>query len=156
MFTSVRLVTNESIEYCSAVNHEAGEYTMEEVVGIRATDCKGRAAAFMTWGRLFDVTDDAELLRVVKHASTSCEGRPFRNFRLCYALKDIAQFTYFYESLLDFAWKPIPFGSHYKAWQRKMRSVLRQGREIYFLGPLKQSFATDRKKRGKPAKKKTT
>jgi len=41
----------------------------------------------------------------------------------------------FYEALVWFAQKPIPFGEGYESWQRKVDSLMQDGKEIYFVGP---------------------
>lgn len=108
---------------------------MEDVVGIRATDQEGRMVAFMVWGRLFDPVDDREFLIVVKSQSSSFAGAPMTNFSLCSSLAEIANHEYFYEALLWFSWRPIPFGEGYEAWRAEAkRNLIASGEGLYYLG----------------------
>jgi len=55
-------------------------------------------------------------------------------FELCDSLGEVSDHEYFYEALLAFGWRPIPFGSRNKAWKTKKRREILNGDEIYFLG----------------------
>lgn len=55
-------------------------------------------------------------------------------FKLCDSLLQVSDHEYFYEALLAFAWRPVPYGPRYKAWKTKKRRELLNGDEIYFLG----------------------
>jgi hypothetical protein len=59
------------------------------------------------------------------------------------SLIEVSRFQYFYEALLSFAWKPIPFGEHMQEWQASRRLELKAGRGIYFLGSIAGSSSTD-------------
>jgi hypothetical protein len=93
--------------------------------------------AFMTWGRLFEPIDESRLLKLVAEHSHSYAGSPMRKFRLCNRLRDVSKYEYFFEALLDFSWRPIPFGPKtYKRWRMAARKRLASGRDLYFLGHL--------------------
>lgn len=54
--------------------------------------------------------------------------------RVCASLSEAAAQPYFYEALLDFAQKPIPFGEGYGRWRREKAAAMADGSEFYFLG----------------------
>jgi len=108
---------------------------MDDVVGVKAKDAAGRFVAFMVWGRLFDVVDDRELLDLVRDRSSSFAGAPMTDFRLSTSLIEISNHEYFFESLLWFAWRPIPFGAEYQAWRAETRrKLIEDGEGLLFLG----------------------
>ena len=108
---------------------------MHDVVGIGARDASGRFVAFMVWGRLFDVVGDRELLDLVRERSSSFAGAPMTDFRICASLIEISKHEYFFEGLLWFARRPIPFGEEFHAWRAETKHELIEGGEgLYFLG----------------------
>lgn len=110
---------------------------MEDVVGIIGTDSKSRSVAFMTWGRLFDSIDESRLLKLVAEHSGSYAGSPMKKFRLCNSLRDVSKYEYFFEALLNFGWRRIPFGPKtYKRWRTATRKRLAGGKDMFFLGHL--------------------
>jgi hypothetical protein len=109
---------------------------MEDVVGIKVRDAKRGWVGFMTWGRLWDPIDDAELLSAIRaHLHTFGVEQP-EVVALCSSLRELRSATYFYEALVYFSWNRPSFGDEYAAWQNERRNQLEQGREIYFLGDL--------------------
>lgn len=108
---------------------------MEDVVGIKAKDRSGNIVAFMTWGRLFDPVEDDGLLKAVENQSGSFAGGPMIDFSICRSLLDVADHQYFFEGLLHFAWRPIPFGEGYEQWRKQKRIELKEsGKDLFFLG----------------------
>jgi hypothetical protein len=56
---------------------------------------------------------------------------------VCGSLREAADSgsaPYFYECLLYFCWKPIPFGDHYEQWRSDREAAMEQGRDISFCG----------------------
>jgi len=49
-------------------------------------------------------------------------------------LQEAAQAPYFFEGLVSFAQRPIPFGDQYEDWRAKRRKRMEDGHEIYYLG----------------------
>lgn len=117
---------------------------MEDVVGIKAKDQTSRAVAFMVWGRLFDPVDERELLDVVTSRSASFAGAPMTDFRVCKSLIEVADHDYFFEGLLSFAWRPIPFGAGYETWRAEAkRKLIEDGEDLYFLGHAQRTSARE-------------
>lgn len=108
---------------------------MEDVVAIVAKDRLGRQVGIMTWGRLFGALESKPLLREVKKHSKTFDGGPMRDLTLCESLSQASKFAYFYEALIHFSQRPMPFGKGYKAWQKRKRDeLIYHGKGIYFLG----------------------
>jgi hypothetical protein len=55
--------------------------------------------------------------------------------RLCDSLQEARDAPYFFEAVIAFAHRPIPFGPGYEAWRRRLLRRMRDGKEICFLGP---------------------
>jgi len=108
---------------------------LEDVVAVTARTTDGRAVAFLTWGRLWDPVDESKLLEVLAAKSSSCAGAPMTDFKVCKSLGEASQFEYFYEGLLYFARRPIPFGDSYKSRRKdKAAGLAQSGADLYFLG----------------------
>lgn len=107
---------------------------MEDIVGIKIKDKIRGSGALITWGRLFDTVDEAELLGVVKKHLTRWGIEDLESMSLCYSLTEIADQPYFYECLIKFIQEPIPYGASYEAWKRKKKKALKNGDDIYFTG----------------------
>jgi hypothetical protein len=109
---------------------------MEDVVAVEVTTSDGHRTYFMTWGRIQHVVDPGpieHLLLQVAH-QFAIGGSP-ASARLCSSLSEAKDAPYFYEAVIEFAHKPIPFGPDYQNWRRRMQRRMRQGKEIYFMGP---------------------
>lgn len=122
---------------------------MENIVGIKFVDRVEGEGAVITWGRIFDVIDDTELLKVVSCKLVDYGVENLDSIELCYSLMEIADQPYFYETLIRFVQEPIPFGRGYEKWKKKKRKALIAGNEIAFMGFKKQYFDyLERKKDG--------
>lgn len=107
---------------------------MEDVVAIKFIDKDRGEGAFITWGRLFDVVDDHQLLQVVKRNLPFFGIYNVESIELCYSLMEISDQPYFHEQLTFFIKRPISFDNSYKKWCRKKRLTLKKGHEILFTG----------------------
>jgi hypothetical protein len=122
---------------------------MEDIVGIKIKDKKCGEGAFITWGRLFHVIDDKELLEVIKKHMGRWGITELESIELCYSLMEIAHMPYFYECLIRFIQEPIPYGPKYEAWKKKKIKALKDGHDIYFTGFMKNYLDyLERKKLG--------
>jgi hypothetical protein len=109
---------------------------MDDVVGIKVRDPERGWVGFMTWGRLWDPVADAELLRAIRaHLRTLGIEQP-EELELCSSLRELRSAEYFYEAIINFSWRPPPFGDGYDAWKDARRAELEEGLSIYFLGNL--------------------
>lgn len=113
---------------------------MEDLVAVAVTTAEGPVAFFVTWGRIQDATDpeplEALILDVAGHFALP--GTPV-SARLCPSLQNARDAPLFYEALFSFAQKPIPFGTGYGKWRRKTDQLMRQGKEIFAVGPFEGS-----------------
>jgi hypothetical protein len=106
---------------------------MEDVVAIEVTRAGGSTTYYMTWGRLFDPVDPAALLAAVRcHLITP--GDEPASLRVCNTLREASDAPYFFEGVIAFAQKRIPFGPGYDEWAAAMRGAIIEGKEIYLLG----------------------
>jgi hypothetical protein len=112
---------------------------MEDVVAIELQTAEGSVCYFVTWGRIEDSVDPGPLERLILGVADqfSVPGGP-ASARLCETLQHARDAPLFYEALFDFAQKPIPFGSGYEKWRRRMDKRMKAGKEIYFVGPFKR------------------
>ena len=109
---------------------------MEDLVAVEVTTNDGHTCYFITWGRIQSAVDPAPLERLImKVASHFAIGSEPASARLCWSLSDARDAPYFYEALWSFSQKPIPFGPGYEKWRKRMNRRMREGREIYFVGP---------------------
>ena len=57
--------------------------------------------------------------------------------RVYRSLEEVSSAEYFYEGLLAFAWKSVPYGKRsYPLWKRKMRLAIVRGKEIVLIGKI--------------------
>ena len=106
---------------------------MEDVVAIELTRADGSMSYCMTWGRVFDPVDPAPLLAAVRSHLIKPGDEP-ASLRVCETLHEASGATYFFESVIAFGQKQIPFGPGYDEWAAHMRSAIIEGKEIYRLG----------------------
>lgn len=109
---------------------------MDDVVGIKVRQRGHGTVGFVTWGRIFDAVDDAELLGVIRAHLPSVGISEPDSLELCNSLGELRSAEYFYEALIEFCWNRPPFGDNYEAWRAEMQRKLHDGREIYFVGSL--------------------
>lgn len=89
---------------------------MEDIVGIKVRAGDGRAFGFMTWGRIFDVIDETELMDTIKQFAKRCQGtQDIASMELCRSLQGVSKAVYFYEALSEYSRQRIPSGKKYKA-----------------------------------------
>jgi hypothetical protein len=112
---------------------------MEDVIGIAAIDKKMGHGALMTWGRIFDPVDDKGILEITRVVLPKYGFLNVRKVAICSSLKEVASFPYFFEALLSFSWKPIPFGERsYATWRKRIETEMRAGKHFHFLGILRK------------------
>ena len=108
---------------------------MDDWVAVEVKTDSGRSGFIVTWGRIQDATDTRPLeeltLRIASQFSIG--GRPV-SARVCTSLREAAAQPTFFEALLTFAQKPIPYGERYDEWRRETAKKMDEGREFYFLG----------------------
>lgn len=76
---------------------------MEHIIGIKFKHKDGTYGAYITWGRIFDDLDDADLLEIVSKKPHVLEAK------LCRTLQEVKHYPYFYEVFWQFpAYKDIP------------------------------------------------
>lgn len=111
---------------------------VEDIVAVELTTTDGHVCYFITWGRIQSPVKPEPLEKLICNVAPhfAVGGMPAKA-RLCLSLQDAREAPYFYEALLSFAQQPIPFGPDYEKWRRRINRRMRQGREIYFLGPYK-------------------
>jgi hypothetical protein len=111
---------------------------MEDVIAVEVGLADGQSRYFLTWGRIQQKVDPgpvaALVLAFARHVSLG--GEPV-SARVCHSLREAAESSdapYFYECLLGFSRKPIPFGDGYQAWRAAMDEAMRSGDEIAYCG----------------------
>lgn len=111
------------------------DQAMDDWVAVEVKTDSGRSAFFVTWGRIQDAVDPGPLEELTQRIATrfSIGGRPV-SARVCANLREAARQPDFYEALLTFAQKPIPYGEGYDEWRRETADKMAEGREFYFLG----------------------
>lgn len=110
---------------------------VEDIVAVAVRLSTGEDRFFLTWGRIQDPVDPTELEGVVLRNATHFAiggGEPV-SARLCTSLQEASGAPLFYECFFDFCQRPIPFGSGYQRWRKRMARRMEKGREIAFLGP---------------------
>jgi hypothetical protein len=109
---------------------------MEDLVAVEVTTANGPTCYFVTWGRIQDAVDpeplEALILDVAAHFALP--GTPVTAC-VCPSLSAARDAPLFYEALFDFAQRPIPFGDGYEDWRRRIDGLMREGKEIYAVGP---------------------
>jgi len=106
---------------------------MEDVVAIEATFTDGSKLYCMTWGRVFDPVDPTELLAVVQPLIVQPED-DLAKLRVCETLQEASSAPYFFEALIFFGQRSIPFGPGYAEWEYRMRAAVKSGKQVYRLG----------------------
>jgi hypothetical protein len=111
---------------------------VEDVVAVEVRLADGGARYFLTWGRIQDRVDPGPVCELVLRSTTpgSLRGDPV-GARLCGTLREAAQSPeapYFYECILSFCHRPIPFGDGYEAWRTDRDRAMQDGREISYCG----------------------
>jgi hypothetical protein len=109
---------------------------MEDVVGIRLHDRQKGYWGVITWGRIWDRIDDSKLCEAIKNHAPQIGLTACDEVELCESLAEIASAKYFYEAIIAFASRPIPFGEGYEAWREERKREISEGREIYSVGAL--------------------
>lgn len=109
---------------------------MEHLVAVELTTAEGPRCYFVTWGRIQDSVDPAPLEALILDVAGhfALPGTP-ASTRVCESLQEAREAPFFYEALFDFAQRPIPFGDGYEDWRRTMDELMREGQEIYAVGP---------------------
>ncbi len=110
---------------------------MEDVVAIEATVADGSKLYCMTWGRVFGAVDPTELLDVVHPLIVPPEDEP-ASLRVCDTLREAAAAPYFFEALIFFGQRNIPFGPGYSEWEYRTRTAVKSGKQVYRLGRVGQ------------------
>jgi hypothetical protein len=107
---------------------------MDDVVCVKVKD-KTRGTVFvMTWGRVFDPIDPKPLFKALRQGLQPSGLREIKSMHLCDSLAEGAAETFFYEALISFAQKPIPFGREtYWRWTEKTRRAIENGKEIHVI-----------------------
>jgi hypothetical protein len=110
---------------------------MDDVVAIEVVTPPQRHY-FLTWGRIFDPVDGVELLATIEAhlGQVGLNKKEVTASRVCSTLQEASQALYFFEGLISFSHRPIPFGDGYELWRKKKQSQMEEGREIYYLGAL--------------------
>lgn len=107
---------------------------MDDVVGVIAEDSVRGRVGFVTYGRLWDPVDPAELLANISAHLPECGIENVVSLSLCDTLSELREAPYFFESLISFSWRPIPFGPNYEQWRESTRREVELGRHIYCVG----------------------
>lgn len=109
---------------------------MEDIVAVAVHLSSGEDRFFLTWGRIQDPVDPAELEEVVLRNAThfAIGGEPV-SARLCASLQEASGAPLFYEYFFGFCQRPIPFGSGYRRWRKRMARRMEKGREMALVGP---------------------
>src|SRR3954463_7213484 len=107
---------------------------MDDVVCVKVKQKGKRLIYLLTWGRVFDPVDPSTLLKAIEEGLISFGLKSIPPPELCASLSEGAKEKYFYEGLIAFARKPIPFGrTTYRAWATKMQRAIRSGKEIFVI-----------------------
>ncbi len=111
---------------------------MEDIVAIKVTSSR-EAGAFLTWGRIFDTIHPSELLEIIeKNLNRYAFDREASvNLYLCDTLQEVSHFPYFYEAFFKLTQEKIPFGPGYQKWREEKQKALREGKNIYYLGSIR-------------------
>jgi hypothetical protein len=108
---------------------------MDHWVALEVKTDSGRSGFFVTWGRIQDAVDPGPLEELTLRVATrfAIGGTPV-SARVCASLQEAAVQPYFYEAVLTFAQKPIPYGEGYEEWRREKAQEMEDGRDFCFLG----------------------
>jgi hypothetical protein len=113
---------------------------MEDVIAVRVRLRRGGSRYFMTWGRLFDPVDPAQLEAVVReHLGKFDLGGDPVSVEICSTLQEASAQPYFFEALWWFGQQEVPYGPAYKRWVSSKRRQLKGGHDLHYLGgPLRK------------------
>ena len=108
---------------------------MEDIVTVRVNLDTGDHRYFLTWGRIHHpvVPEPLEALVFAKSSGFSLSGHAI-SAHLCQTLQEAAKEPHFYECFFGMCQKKIPFGLEYGQWAARMRELMENGKEIYYLG----------------------
>jgi hypothetical protein len=124
---------------------------MEDVIAIEVTDRKRGQAAFMTWGRIIDPIDTDKTIASLTPVFAKAGFLDVVDVNVCENLGMASGYPYFYEGIIHFASKKIPYGRGYKAWEERTRLAMLRGKDVYFLGLYESASARKKKRRIGPA-----
>ena len=110
-------------------------HPMDDWVAVEVKTDSGKSGFFVTWGRIQDAVDPRPLEELTLRVGTrfAIGGTPV-SARVCASLREAATQPDFYEALLTFAQKPIPYGEGYDEWRGEMAKRMEEGRDFCFLG----------------------
>lgn len=112
---------------------------MDDVVAVAVSRPKGGVVYFLTWGRIFDVVDPTSLESLVEEYAHVYGITQVSSVRVCPSLQAAADAPYFYEGVIHFAHKGIPFGTKtYPKWRATVEKEMLAGRHLYFCGDPKR------------------
>jgi hypothetical protein len=108
-------------------------WRVEDVVAVEVRTDSGSRGFLMTWGRIQDALNPGRLEELgLRSASRfALEGRPV-SARVCNSLREASSEPYFFEALLEFTHRRVPFGDGYEEWRQARSEAMEQGKEIYF------------------------
>lgn len=108
---------------------------MEHVAAVKVKDRLRGKHAFLTWGRIYDPVDPAELIAAFRRILPTMGFSHVKRISVCYDLGDVRKYRYFFEGLLRFAAKMAVEPYRDEGWLRAHRDdeVLR--RSIFLIGP---------------------
>ena len=108
---------------------------MEDVTAIKVTDSVRGKYAFLTWGRIYDAVDPAELVAAFKRLLPAMGFVDVKRVSVCYDLGEVSAYRYFFEGLLHFSAKMAVEPYRDEDWLRTLRDdeVLRKN--IFLIGP---------------------
>jgi hypothetical protein len=109
---------------------------MDDVIAIKVRRKDGSRYGLLAWGRIFGALEEEQLLEAVRRSSKSAADE-VAMAEVCESLADVSTAKYFYEGLLFFAWRPIPFGPGYEAWRgEREREYLAGTGNVFLVGEL--------------------
>jgi hypothetical protein len=108
---------------------------VEDVVAVAIVLASGERRHVITWGRIQDAVDPAPLQALVlRHASRFALGGDAVAAEVCPSLQSARDEPYFFEALVRFGMRSIPFGDGYDDWRDEVAERMEQGKELYYLG----------------------
>jgi hypothetical protein len=113
---------------------------MDTIVSVVVELERGQKSYFLTWGRIQHAIDGSPLeALVLKQAARFELGGTPKRARVCRTLQEASRQPYFYESFFTMCQTVIPSGRHHGAWRRRMDTLMRRGKELYYLGNPRRS-----------------